>query len=151
MPKSAPKPELSDLYYQDFHAWTQTQARLLSDRRFDELDLANLIDEISNVGAAEKTQIETHLEGLVANLLKWKYQPGARSHFWRDTIDEQRGGIARIVEMSPSLRSHPLDVFEDCFAAGRQRAARETGIDPILFPEFSPFTLEEALEDSFWP
>lgn len=139
------------LYQEDFFLWTQEQARLLRERRFDELDLDNLVDEVESVGGSERREIEKRLAVLLAHLLKWRTQPGARSTGWRGTIDEQRWRLARIIESSPSLRRYPAEVFPNCYLSARLRASRETGIDFTLFPEAPPFTLEQALDDGFLP
>ena len=78
----------NDLYATDFYAWTQEQAQLLRDGRFADLDLENLAEEVRSVGVSDKRQIESRLEVLMAHLLKWTYQPGARSQSWTRTIAE---------------------------------------------------------------
>ncbi|WP_298959268.1 DUF29 domain-containing protein [uncultured Methylobacterium sp.] len=145
------RPTQASLYETDFYLWTQEQSRLLRERRFDELDLANLVDEVRSVGGSERSQIESRLDVLIAHLLKWKYQPGARTSSWMGTIVEQRRRIARILGNSPSLRRYPAEVFEECYLAGRLEAAKESGIDFSLFPEVAPFTVEQALDASYLP
>ncbi len=152
MKKRAPKPDsASELHERDFFAWTKAQARLLREKRFDELDFANLIDEVEGAGEAEKRQIETHLETLLTQLLKWKYQPGARTAAWRSLVDEQRRLLAYILEMSPSLSAYPAEVFQDSYLVARLAASKESGMDAALFPMPAPFTLQEALDEEFWP
>ena len=41
---------MSDLYEQDFHAWTDQQARLLRAANWQEADVAHLIEEIESMG-----------------------------------------------------------------------------------------------------
>ncbi len=152
MTKAALKPSsAADLYETDFYAWTQAQAELLRAGRFDELDLLNLIDEVASVGGSEKREIESCLDVLLAHLLKWKYQPGARTSSWQATLREQRMRIGRILKSSPSLKRYPAEVFSECYLSARLEAARETGIDFSLFPEQPPFTVEQALDPSFLP
>jgi hypothetical protein len=144
-------PPRNDLYETDFYEWTQEQARLLRERRWDDLDLENLIDEVESVGRSDKHQIQKRLKVVLAHLLKWKYQPGARSSAWRGTLREQRARLAQLVEDSPSLRSHPASVFDLAYLSARLLASKETGIDFTLFPEKPPFTPEQALDDEFLP
>jgi hypothetical protein len=54
MPKTATKPPPNDQYETDFYAWTQEQARLLRERRWSDLDLDNLVDEVESVGKSDK-------------------------------------------------------------------------------------------------
>ena len=141
----------NSLYERDFHEWALEQARLLRERRFAALDLENLVEEVESVGRSSKSEIENRLELLLAHLLKWKCQPGARSTGWTGTIFEQRGRILGIVRDSPSLKHYPGRVMHDCFRAARLLAAKETGIDFTLFPETCPFTIEQVLDEEFWP
>src|ERR1051325_1158193 len=106
MQKTATKPPPNDLYETDFYAWTQEQARLFSERRWNDLDLHNLVDEVQSVGSSEKREIRRRLAVLLAHLLKWKFQPGLRGPSWRDTIKDQRTQLLEIMEDSPSLRGY---------------------------------------------
>ena len=104
MDKLASKPPPpNDLYESDFFEWTQVQARVLRERRWDDLDLENLIDEVESVGSSEKREIRNRLKILLAHLLKWKFQPRFRGPSWRRTIREQREQLAEIIGASPSL------------------------------------------------
>ena len=58
MQKTATKSPTNDLYETDFYVWTQEQARLLRERRWDDLDLANLVDEVESVGGSERRESE---------------------------------------------------------------------------------------------
>ena len=140
-----------DLYEADFYAWTQEQARLLRERRWADLDLDNLVDEVESVGRSDKREIESRLEVLIAHLLKWKFQPGGRGSSWRNTISEQRRRLAMIVEDSPSLASFLRQEAIDSYRAGHLKAADETRIAFGLFPEQSPFTPEQVLDPEFLP
>ncbi len=151
MPKSTVMTRPNDLYKVDFYAWTQQQAELLREKRFDDLDLENLIDEVASVGGSEKREVESRLEVLLAHLIKWRFQPGARSPSWRSTVGEQRQRISKILKSSPSLKSYPGGELELAYLSGRLLAAKETGIDFSLFPETCPFTIEQVLDENFWP
>lgn len=151
MAKLAPSPAADSLYDTDFHLWSQQQARLLRERRWDDLDVDNLVDEVESVGRSEKREIESRLEILIAHLLKWKYQPGGRSGAWRATIAEQRSRIARIVKDSPSLRRFASHQVALEYEAGRLLASRETGIAFGLFPDECPFSANDVLDPHFWP
>lgn len=139
------------LYEQDFFAWTQEQARLLRERRFEDLDLENLIDEVESVGSSEKREIRNRLTVLIAHLLKWKFQPGRRGDSWRDTIDEQRRMLLDIVETSPSLRSYLNQSASKMYRSGHLAAAKETLIAYGVFPTECPFTPEQVVDPDFFP
>jgi hypothetical protein len=145
------KPPTNDLYEIDFYAWTQEQARLLRERRWSELDLENLIDEVASVGGTEKREIRNRMIVLVSHLLKWKYQPGHRGPSWRRTIREQRRQLADIVKTSPSLAGYVKQQVVQRYLGATVDAANETGIATGLFPEECPFTAEQVLDFDFYP
>lgn len=146
-----PESKNKTLYDTDFAVWCHEQARLVRERRFDDLDIANVAEELETMGRSDKHQIRSRLEVLIAHLLKWRYQPGARKPGWLDTIREQRARIALVQEDSPSLQSFPAGVALKSYTAARLRASKETGIDFTLFPEDCPFTAEQILDPEFVP
>ena len=138
-------------YDHDYFAWLTHQAKLLSERRFDGLDLDRLIDEIQDLAREEKREIESRLGVLLMHLLKWAYQPEKRSGSWASTMIEQRARILKRLQDSPSLRGYPAEVLDEEYATAVGRAAVETGIDRETFPLECPFTIEQVLDLDFLP
>ena len=102
----------NDLYEADFYEWTRQQAKLLRERRWDDLDLENLVEEVQSVGISDKREIASlGFWVLLAHLLKWMFQPGIRNNSWSGTIDEQRSRIGRVLADSPSLKNYPESVL----------------------------------------
>ena len=123
----------------------------MGERRFDDLDLENLIDEVASVGSSEKREIRSRLVILIGHLLKWKFQPGGRGSSWSETIFEQRQQINDIVANSPSLRNYQIDQISRMYRAARLLAANETGIAFGVFPEETPFDSDQVLDLEFFP
>lgn len=142
---------VNDLYERDFFEWTRQQADLLRERRFEDLDLENLIDEVESVGSSERREIRNRLTVLICHLLKWKYQPGLRGDSWLETIGEQRRMLLDIVATSPSLRTYMHDETGKMYRSGRLEAARQTRIALGVFQTTSPFTAEQVLDPDFLP
>ncbi|NJM78185.1 MAG: DUF29 domain-containing protein [Acaryochloridaceae cyanobacterium RU_4_10] len=70
------------LYNTDFYTWTAQTVQLLKERRFSELDLENLIEEIEDLGRSEYRALESRLEVLLMHLLKVRYQPEMYTKSW---------------------------------------------------------------------
>jgi Domain of unknown function DUF29 len=151
MSDSEIKARPNELYETDFYAWTQEQARLLRERRFHDLDLDNLVDEVESVGSSEKREIRNRLVILMAHLLKWKFQPGGRGSSWSGTVVEQRQQILDILATSPSLQKYQRDQVARQYGSARLLAAKETGIAYGVFPEECPFDAREVLDLEFFP
>jgi len=146
-----PDSKTETLYDTDFHVWCNEQARLVRERRFAELDVENVAEELESMGRSDKRQIESRIEVLLAHLLKWKFQPGARKPGWAATISEQRSRVARITADSPSLRSYPAVIAFELYRSARLAAELDTGIDYASFPEACPFTVAEIFDPNFLP
>jgi len=59
----------------DYVAWTEETARKVRERRFDEIDLAVVAEEIESLGSSERGEVDNRLTQLLLHLLKWNYQP----------------------------------------------------------------------------
>lgn len=138
-------------YDEDYVAWIQDQVGALRAREFGRLDLVNLIDEVEDMAQRQRDEIENRLGILLKHLLKWKYQPEARSNSWAATMLEQRARISRRIARSPSLRAYPAAVLDEEYAIARREAALETGIPLDRFPPQVPFTIEDVLDLDFLP
>ena len=66
-------------YESDIVAWAHEQAALIRAGRFEYLDLANIAEEIEDVGKSEQREIASRMAVLLMHLLKWEYQPEFRS------------------------------------------------------------------------
>ena len=142
---------MSSAYNQDFHAWSQQQVTLLREGRLAEIDREHLIEEIESMGASERRELFNRTRVLLQHLLKWRYQPWARSSSWTGTIDEQRDQLDLLLKQSPSLGRLLPDAVTDAYPKACRRAAHETGLDQASFPHACPFSLEQILDPDYWP
>ena len=141
----------NNLYDTDFYLWIKTTAQLLEEEQFSEIDLANLIEEIKDMGKQQKTSLKSNLIIVLMHLLKYKYQREKRSRSWLLTIFEHRRRIKEALEDSPSLNNYYQEVFNKCYQNARQEASIETGLKLNTFPKLSPFDLEQTLNQEYLP
>ncbi|MGB7413687.1 MAG: DUF29 domain-containing protein [Thermosynechococcaceae cyanobacterium] len=139
------------MYDRDFIQWVDHAAELLKQGRFDELDLENLIDEVECLGRSEKHALTSNLRILLMHLLKWQYQIEKRTGSWRGTVAEHRTRIQEAFEHSPSLKTYYVQVFDKSYGKARILAASETGLDLKLFPVECLYSVDQVLDDEFWP
>ena len=69
------RPKAEELYEQDFYVWTEVQAELLRQRRFETLDLDNLIEEVEGLGDAKKSAVLSAVSVIIEHLLKLQHSP----------------------------------------------------------------------------
>jgi Domain of unknown function DUF29 len=139
------------LYERDFYMWIEQQAARLREGRLDEIDIANLLEEIEDMGRSEKRAIESNLVVLLTHLIKYRTQSDQRSSSWRGSIVEHRRRLRKLLRESPSLVPYAREIFAECYADGCEQAAADSGLSPKTFPGEPPFTLEQALDPRFLP
>lgn len=140
-----------NLYEADFYAWTQQQSQLLKDGQLNQIDIANLIEEIESMGKSELRELESRLESLFIQLLKWQYQPVYHTDSWRYSIEEQRAKLADHLIDNPSLKHKLPDALNRAYNYAIRSAAKETGFAKETFPSACPWTFEQAMDEGFWP
>jgi hypothetical protein len=152
---TAKHPETSvtspQLYDRDYYLWLQETAKLLRHGEFDRLDIENLVEEIESMGRSDKHAVESNLEIVLMHLLKYSYQAKRRSNSWRFTLLEHRNRLFKAFKDSPSLKVHFDQTFAASYQQARKLAAAETGLPIAIFPQDSPFTPEQALDEDYLP
>ncbi|NDJ19075.1 DUF29 domain-containing protein [Myxacorys almedinensis] len=139
------------LYDTDFNLWVESQLRALQEGRYEDLDMPNLLEEIEDLGRRDRQALESHLVVIFTHLLKWEFQPQQQCNSWKSSIRNSRIKIARTLRDSPSLKGFLPSVLEEAYLDGRKMATDETGLPIATFPESSPYSLAQALDEDFLP
>jgi hypothetical protein len=135
----------------DFYSWAKHNAELLRSGRVAEADWAQIAEELDEMSGSRESELENRLGVLLAHLLKWVYQSSHRGNSWINTIKEQRRRARRVLKRNPGLKSCLAEVFENAYGDARLMASRETGLNEKTFPNAPPFTIEQTLDEDFWP
>jgi len=100
------------LYEQDLVGWLDDTVAKLKQKRFAEIDIDSLVEEIEGLAGRDRRELKNRLEVLLNHLLKRLYvkSPNERRG-WEQTIREQRRQLSNLLDQSPSLRSYLLEVF----------------------------------------
>ncbi|MBD2175791.1 DUF29 domain-containing protein [Pseudanabaena sp. FACHB-1998] len=132
------------LYEQDYGLWAEQMADLLSEGRFAELDIENLVDEVRDLSKRERDRLLSSVRLIVHHLLKWDYQPELRSRSWQVTIQRERLHIIRYLKDSPSLKRYLTDEWlAETYVISSLNAEKETGLE---FPDDCPYSIQNVLE-----
>ena len=57
-----------NLYDSDFYQWSQQQSYFFKSGQWNEFDIANLAEEIEDIGKSLKRELEGRLKGLLVHL-----------------------------------------------------------------------------------
>jgi len=151
--------DLRTLYQTDYAAWAKRHVELLRARRFSEMDIEHLSEELSDMSKSERRELESRLLILIAHLLKWEYQFPILSEQWREfdgrswraTIVEQRKQLTVLLRQSPALKSVVAETISATYPDVVDLASKETRLPPETFPVQCPYTAEQLLNDDFYP
>jgi hypothetical protein len=141
------------LYEHDFAAWLEEPALLLRERRFDQLDLDNLIEEVEGLRRAEVHGAHHHAEVVVAQLLQLAHSTLSDPRWsWKVTANSHRRQLRR--RMSPSLLAELEARLHEIYDHDRNAAATVVeceGTNIASVPQDCPWTLAQILEEDWFP
>jgi hypothetical protein len=141
------------LYEEDFAAWLDVQAAALRERRFADLDLDNLVEEVESLRRAELRSVEHHARVVIAQLLQLAHSTlGDPRWSWKSTAMSHRHQLE--MSLTPTLRQELEARLEEVHERGRRLAATvlETEGTPCdWLPHKCPYTLAEILDEDWLP
>jgi Domain of unknown function DUF29 len=140
-----------DLYEQDFYAWSRRQAELLRLKRFTDLDLAHLIEEVEDLGETVYRSVRSRVRTIIEHLLKLEHSAASEpKRAWRETIRTQRADLDE--DLSAALRPRIEAGLPRFYAKARRDAAaalRDYG-EPAAadaLPGHCPYSLDQIISD----
>ena len=136
-------------YERDVYSWSQEQARLVREGRWDLVDRVNVAEEIESLGRTEFNRLESALRVLLLHILKWDHQPKKRSRSWILSIQAQRLEIEDVLADNPGLKPRIGEALARAYRRARIEAAKETGLDTAEFPETCGHSFEDATSRKF--
>lgn len=141
------------LYAQDVYAWSQQTAALVRQGKWYDIDAASVAEELEGLGNSYRRELGRRLLVLLVHALKWQIQPGRRehNHSWYDTIIEQRDQLAELLQDSPSLRPQVALLLEQRYPRARQKACDEMHVPVTTVPQACPWSVEQVLDETFFP
>jgi hypothetical protein len=142
----------SELYERDFYEWAMANAALIREGRLDELDLANVAEEIESLGRSERRELDSRITVLLVHLLKRELQPHKRdTPSWLTSITNQRVELERVLRDSPSLRRQVSEAIAQAFPSALRLARIETRQKDAPLPPECPWTPEQLLDPDYLP
>jgi hypothetical protein len=148
---AAPKRSKPCGYEDDYYAWLMTTAEQLRQRRFGDIDIEHIVEELEDTGKREHRALESHIKQVTLHLLKWQYQPTLRCASWSQTIRNGRNEIEKLLRDSPSLTRLLAMMLSNEYPAAKADAVDKTGLGEETFPAVCPFTVEQVVDKGFWP
>ena len=144
----------SDLYEKDYYLWIEKTISLLENHQFSDLDLDNLIEEISDMGKSQRQSLKSYLTRLLEHLLKlvyWQSELEYNQRGWKNEIRNFRLQIQQIIEDSPSLKAYLSEILLPCYQNARKLFLDLSGMAENLVSLAPICTIEQALNEDWFP
>jgi hypothetical protein len=143
-----------ELYEADFYVWALAQADLLRARRFDALDLENLIEEVEGLADTKLAAVLNGARVVMEHLLKLQFSPATDPrNIWRASVREHRRRVQ--IDLTPRIERLLADQLPRAYAMARDDAAagmRDHGEHSAAdaLPAACPYSLDQITGD-WWP
>ncbi|NBD31666.1 MAG: DUF29 family protein [Cyanobacteria bacterium] len=148
--KCASAYNLKELYEIDDYLWVERTIELLKEKKFDDLDLENLIEELEDLGRERKNKVESLLRQIIIDLLLleyWSQEYQYNAAHWQAEITEFRFQINGI--LTKNLQSYLASKIELIYQNSVKYTQRKTNLN--IFPEKCPYTLKQLLDEDWFP
>ncbi|MFN6211235.1 MAG: DUF29 domain-containing protein [Microcystis sp.] len=144
-------PDLKTLYEIDDSLWLEETIKLLKTKKFDALDLDNLIEELEDLGNEKKFRVASFLQQIIRHCLLLQFWTSEREYnqaHWRSEIINFKD------ELNTYLTTNLRNYLEHNLATIYEKALRylrQKTDNKVNFPDTCPYSLEELLAPNWLP
>jgi hypothetical protein len=146
------KNRLQKLYEVDDYLWLQETLKLLKNNDFNSLDLENLIEELEDLGKNSFNKVRSLLRQIIIHLLlleHWQEEYDLNHRYWMGEIIAFRDDLNN--NLTTTLNNKLSQELESIYNVSRRVVIQKTGLRQKLFPAHCPYSLEQLLNDSWYP
>jgi hypothetical protein len=144
-------PDLKTLYEIDDSLWLEETIELLKARRFDTLDLENLIEELEDLGSEKKFRVASFLQQIIRHALLLQFWTKEREYnqsHWESELVNFQDQLNTY--LTASLRKYLEQEFDNIYQKALRYARKKTN-NQVHFPNTCPYSLDELLDPNWLP
>ena len=141
--------QLKKLYEIDDYLWIQETVKLLKEKRFEQLDLENLIEELDDWGRERRHKVESLLEQIIRHLLLleyWSHEYESNYRHWQAEVVSFRTQINR--RMTTNFQHYLEENISKIYTQARKYVEAKSGLD--TFPQECPYILQQLLDEDWF-
>ena len=143
--------ELYSLYEIDNEKWLQQTLQMLKEKQLESLDIEHLIEELEELSRRDKKTVERFLEQIIRHLLLlqyWTAEEQYNQNHWRAEIMSFRNQINE--DITQNLYNYLQENQEKIYEKALKYVKQKTGM-VVNFPENCPYSLEQILNENWYP
>lgn len=140
---------LKKIYEIDHYLWLLETIQLLKDKKVNELDLENLIEELDDMGKEQKNAVKSLLEQIIRHLLLlqyWTEESNRNYAHWEAEIYSFRNQIQD--RLTTNLKNYLAEETLNIYQRALGYVQRKTN-HRVNFPQECPYTLEQLLDENY--
>lgn len=144
--------QLQKLYEVDDYLWLEETIKLLKTKDLDNLDLYNLIEELESLGRSELNKVRSLLRQIMIHILLleyWEQEYEQNYRHWQGEIIAFRDDLNH--SLTTTLKNKLSQELEDIYQVALKLVDKKTGLSLKQFPNNCPYSLEQLLDDSWYP
>jgi hypothetical protein len=142
--------DFKQLYATDDNLWLLETIELLKQKRLDELDLDNLIEELESMGRRDVNKAKSLLRQIIIHLLLlqyWQLEVERNYHHWRGEIKTFRYDLNN--HLTTNLKNKLQENLVDIYDSAVDFVKEKTGF-PVDLPEQCPYSIEQLLDEDYF-
>ncbi|WP_107666200.1 DUF29 domain-containing protein [Cyanothece sp. BG0011] len=142
--------KLKELYEIDDYLWIEETVKLLKGKRFEELDLDNLIEELEDLGSEKRHKVESLLKQIICHLLLleyWDTEYERNYRHWRSEVFNFRDQLND--RITTNFYQYLEENLTKIYQKARKYVQLKSGLD--TFPQDCPYTLQQLLDEDWLP
>jgi Domain of unknown function DUF29 len=138
------------LYDRDLVAWAAQQAALIRERRFEDLDVENLAQEVEDLAKSQRRELNSRICNILEHMIKLEVLPATDPRAdWHDTIRREHQDIEALLDDNPSLRREVDDIISRQLPIAKRRVIRSS-LDRDEHPTRSLDGLDYTSDQVLW-
>ena len=142
---------LKTLYEIDDYLWLEETIELLKNKRYEALDLENLIEELEDLGSEKKFRVVSLLEQIIRHCLVLQFWEDERTYnriHWRSEIVNFKNQIDNY--LTTNLRNYLTQELPRIYQKALNYVREKTD-NQVSFPGECPYSLENLLDLNWFP
>ncbi|WOB67791.1 DUF29 domain-containing protein [Microcystis aeruginosa] len=144
-------PDLKTLYEIDDSLWLEETIELLKNKRYEALDLENLIEELEDLGNEKRLRVASLLEQIIRHFLLlqfWTEERAYNQDHWELEIVNFQIQLKRrlTTNLRNYLQNELTNIYEDAVFFVQKKTKNQ-----VTLPNTFPYSLEELLDPNWLP
>jgi hypothetical protein len=145
---------LRELYEVDDYLWLEETVKLLKTKNWDNLDLENLIEELESLGKNNFNKVRSLLRQIIIHILLleyWQQEYERNYRHWKGEIIAFRDDLNNSLTTTLKNKLSLSQELETIYNVSKKFVIQKTGLHQKLFPDNCPYSLEQLLDDNWYP